>query len=214
VRLVCLAACSSAAPTYGAQFGITTFGQRSHPDVPAEFDILIDINGDGNADLDIFNADIGLETADAFSGQNGVFIADLAAGIAFGPYFYTVADLDSANAILTVPIAALATQSGLSVAINKPFSFDVLAFDNYYTGDLTDFIGPMKYELDMPQVYTFSSFSVPAGASGAVPIFPNNAANTYFTSPYNGNSPSQTGILFLQTNGKAGVEASAVKVTP
>ena len=213
VRLVCIANCSTA-PVYGVQFGITTWGQRSHPDVPAEFDILIDTNNDGVPDYDIFNADIGLETTGtAYSGQNGVFIANLSSGTASGPFFYTVADLDSANVILTAPLSAL-TGSGPSVLVNQPFTFDVLAFDNFYTGNLTDEITGMQYELDMPRAYTIPSFSVTAGTSTTVPVFPNNAATPYFSAPYNGNSPSQKGILFLYTDGKAGQEASALSVTP
>jgi len=213
LRLVCVANCSTASPAFGVQFAINTYGQRSHPDVPAEFDVYIDVNNDGTDDLDVFNADIGYFTTGTFSGQNGVFIADLAAGTASGPYAYTVADLDSANAILTVPLAALTCSAG-SVTVSNPFTFSVLAFDNYYTGNLTDFIGVMQYELDMPQFYTFESFSVDPNISGGLPIVPNNAANVYFSGPYNGNSPSQLGILFMYTNGKAGQEASPVAVTP
>ncbi|MGA2599025.1 MAG: S8 family serine peptidase [Bryobacteraceae bacterium] len=213
LRLVCVANCSTVSPAYGVQFAINTYGQRSHPDVPAEFDVYIDVNNDGNADLDVFNDDIGLITTGTFSGQNGVFIADLAAGTASGPYFYTVADLDSANAILTAPLAALTCSAG-SVTVSNPFTFDVLAFDNYYTGNLTDIISGMQYELDMPQFYTFESFTVDPNVSGGLPIVPNNAANVYFSGPYNGNSPSQSGILFMYTNGKAGQEASPVTVTP
>jgi hypothetical protein len=215
VRVVCLGNCTSTTPTYGAQFAITTFGQRSHPDVPAEFDVLIDVDGDGNPDLDVFNADIGLETAGVFSGQNGVFVADLAAGTASGPFFYTVADLDSANAIFTVPLSALQTASGLHLNVSTPFSYSVLAFDNYYTGNLTDSIGPMKYELDMPQVYAGSTdFTVPAGGSLPVTIFPNNAATPFIKVPYNGNSPSQSGLLFMYTDAKVAREVDNVVVTP
>ena len=212
VRLVCT---NTNCTTFGAQFAITTFGQRSHPDYPAEFDVRIDVNGDGIDDLVVFNEDIGMATTGVNSGQNGTFVANLAAGTASGPYFYTGADLDSANAILTVPLSALTSAAG-SVTVNQPFKFSVLAFDNYYTGNLTDFIAGMKYELDMPQEYTsFSSFSVPAGSSGPiVSIIPNNAANFYFSGPYNGNSPSQKGILLLYTNGKTGQESSTVIVTP
>jgi subtilisin family serine protease len=200
VRLVCVSACTTT-PVYGVQFAVTTFGQRSHPDVPAEFDIDIDTNNDGQPEYVVFNEDIGLATTGtAFSGQNGVFVANLAAGTASGPYFYTSADLDSANAILTVPLSAV----GLTVS--QPFTFSVLAFDNYYTGNLTDFIAGMKYELDMPQDYTYASVVVPAGFSGSIPVTPNNA--------YNGNSPSQKGLLFLYTNGKTGQESSTVLVSP
>jgi hypothetical protein len=58
VRLVCLSACTTA-PVYGVQFAVTTFGQRSHPDVPAEFDVYIDSNNDGTYEFDVFNGDIG-----------------------------------------------------------------------------------------------------------------------------------------------------------
>ena len=214
VRLVCLNGSVSCA-SYGVQFAITTFGQRSHPDVPAEFDVLIDVNNDGVPDLDIFNADIGQETTGTYSGQNGVFVSDLSAGTASGPYFYSVADLDSANAILTVPLSALQTAGGLSLTTSTPFTFFLLAFDNYYTGNLTDSIGPMQYELDMPKVYPVpTDLTAAANTSTPVLIVPNNAANPFLGAPYNGNSPSQTGLLLMYTDGKAGQEASFVTVTP
>jgi subtilisin family serine protease len=212
VRLICLDANCA---TFGAQFAITTFGQRSHPDVPAEFDIHIDINNDGSDDLVIFNEDIGLATSGVNSGQNGVFIADLAAGTARGPYFYSIADLDSANIIYTVPLSAMVTASGKSLGVSTPFSYSVLAFDNYFTGNLTDLILNMAYELDMPKVYPGTTdFAAPPNTTTPVTIFPNNAANVYFTGPYNGNSPSQTGLLFMYTNAKTGQETSSVLVTP
>lgn len=203
-RLICLdPACS----TYGVQFAINTFGQRSHPDVPAEFDVLIDLNGDGNPDLDVFNADIGYLTNGTFTGQNGVFIVDIAKNTASGPYFYTIADLDSANVILTAPLSAMVTAGGLQMTISAPFTFTVDAFDNYFTGNLTDQIANMKYELDMPQFFPGSSeFTVAANGAASVAVYP--------STPYDGNSPSQTGLLLMYTNGLAGQEAATVKVNP
>jgi subtilisin family serine protease len=214
LRLVCLSGTSTCS-SFGVQFAITTFGQRSHPDVPAEFDVYIDVNNDGTPDLDVFNADIGQITTGTLSGQNGVFVVDLAAGTATGPFFYSIADLDSANVILTVPLSALATQSGLQLGVSTPFSYSVLAFDNFFTGNLTDLIGPMAYELDMPQVYpTLTDFTVAPNTSPAVTILPNNASTPYFTGPYNGNSPSQTGLLMMYTDGKNAREADFVTATP
>jgi len=212
VRLVCL---TSSCTTFGVQFAVNTFGQRSHPDVPAEFDVHIDANNDGNDDYVVFNADIGDLTTGTFSGQNGVFVADLTAGTTTGPYYYSTADLDSANMILTVPVSALtSSKGGPPFSITAPFTFSVLAFDNYYTGNLTDIIGPMKYEMDMPQSYASSTVSVPAGASGGISVYPNNASFPYFTGAYNGNSPSQSGLLLMYTNAKDGREADMVTVTP
>jgi hypothetical protein len=207
LRLVCISSCTTT-PVYGVQFAVTTFGQRSHPDFPAEFDIYIDANNDGQPDFVVFNGDIGALTTGTISGQNGVFVADLAAGTFSGPFFFTVVDLDSANAVLTAPLSALhSATSGQTVTISQPFTFSVLAFDNFYTGNLTDQITGMKYELDMPQMFTTSAtFSVPAGSSQLITVTP--------TSPYNGNSPSQKGLLFLYTNGKTGQESSNVIVFP
>jgi subtilisin family serine protease len=212
VRLICISADCS---VLGAQFAITTFGQRSHPDVPAEFDVLIDVNGDGVPDLDVFNADVGLITTGFFSGQNGVFVADLAAGTAAGPLFYSIADLDSANVVFTVPLSALQTAAGLQLTYSTPFAFEVLAFDNFFTGNLTDSIGPMYYELDMPQAYALpTEIAVPPNSPTAITVFPNNAANIYFSGPYNGNSPSQTGLLLMYTDGKVNRETDSVSVSP
>jgi hypothetical protein len=207
---VCIGNCTTPTPVYGVQFAIATFGQRAHPDYPAEFDIDIDTNGDGSPDYVVYNQDIGYATTGSTnSGQNGVFVFDEAAGTASGPYFYTTADLDSANAILTVPL------STLGLTVSQPFTFSVLAFDNYYTGNLTDIIAGMQYELDMPQVYTTSTSLLLPAFSGSLSVVPNNnATNAYFGAPYNGNSPSQKGLLFLYTNGKTGQESSTVLVTP
>jgi subtilisin family serine protease len=211
VRLVCL----DSSCTFGVQFAISTFGQRSHPDVPAEFDVYLDVNGDGIDDLDVFNADIGFLTTGVNSGQNGVFIVDLTTNTASGPYFYTDADLDSANAILTAPLSALQTSTGLQLGISTPFTFSVLAFDNEFSGNLTDLIGPMQYELDMPTVYpAASTFTVPANGSTNLSVFPNNAANVFLTGPYNGHSPSQTGLLLMYTDGKTGQEDASIAVSP
>jgi subtilisin family serine protease len=210
VRPICA---DQACGTFAVQFAITTFGQRSHPDVPAEFDIYIDVNKDGVPDLVVFNEDIGYATSGTNSGQNGVFVADIAAGTASGPYAYTIADLDSANAIMTVPLSALKTSGGLNLGITTPFTFEVLAFDNYFTGNLTDLIGPMQYELDMPNVYANDVTVVP-NTTAPMTVFPNNAANIFLTGPYNGNSPSQTGLLFMYSDGKAGRETDGVLVTP
>jgi subtilisin family serine protease len=212
VRLICLVNDCS---VLGAQFGITTFGQRSHPDVPAQFDVFIDVNGDGTPDLDVFNSDIGFFTTGSFSGQNGIFVADIAAGTVSGPYFYTIADLDSANVIFTVPLSALGTASGLQLTYSTPFNFEVVAVDDYFTGDITDVIGPMYYELDMPQAYTAGDeITVPPNTPTAITIIPNNASHVYFSGPYNGNSPSQTGLLLMYTDGKVNRETDSVSVSP
>ena len=207
VRLICTTVTSGGScAAYGVQFAFNTFGQRSHPDVPAGFQIDLDLNNDGTPDLAIYNEDIGFATTGTFSGQNGVFVADFTNNTASGPYAYTIADLDSANVIFTAPLSALVTSTSLSLHVNTPFSYYALAFDVFFTGSLTDLIGPMQYELDSPRYFPNTySVAVPAGSSLPVSVNPNSA--------YNGKSQSQTGMLLMYSDGKT-PEADLIAVYP
>ena len=103
---------------YGAQFAITTFGQRSHPDVPAEFDVYVDVNNDGTPTW-LFS------TPTSASRRPGRIPAKTASLSMTSPpawrpvlIFYTIADLDSANAILTVPLSALPPSQACSCCLD------------------------------------------------------------------------------------------------
>jgi len=103
--------------------------------------------------------------------------------------------------ILTAPL------SKLGLTPSTPFTFSVLAFDNYFTGNLTDAISDMKYTLDKPR-YAPSNFAptVPVGGSTALGIssVPGGAAA----------SPSQSGLLLLYRDAKQGHEADTIAVSP
>jgi subtilisin family serine protease len=178
------------------QFAVNTFGKRAHPNYPAEFDVYVDSNRDGEPDFVVFNLENG---GFAVSGQNVVAVADLAAGTA-GIFFFTDADLNSANAILTAPLSAMGLTPG------SAFDFSVFALDNYFTGNLTDAIEGMTYT---PAVPRFTASGVPdAGvpvrgrAVLAVEAVPGGAAA----------SPSQTGILLMYRDARAQREADAIRV--
>jgi subtilisin family serine protease len=180
------------------QFAVNTFGVRSHPNYPAEFDIYIDADRDGNPDYVVFNLENG---GFAASGQNVVAVANLATNKA-STFFFTDADLDSGNAILTAPLAAMGLDG------TTPFDFSVYAFDNYFTGNLTDSITNMTYTPATPR---FKASGVPATG---VPI---GATSTLtIQSVPNGDtaSPSQTGILLLYRDPGTQNEADAIIVKP
>jgi hypothetical protein len=65
-------------------------------------------------------------------------VASLAGGPATA-FFFTDADLDSGNAIFTVPMAVVGIQPGTT------FGFSAFAFDNYFTGNLTDAVEGMRF---------------------------------------------------------------------
>jgi hypothetical protein len=178
------------------QFGINTFGTRSHPNYPAEFDIYVDSNRNGEPDFVIFNVENG---GFAATGQNVVAVANLATGSAT-IFFFADADLDSGNIILTAPLSAL----GLTP--NSTFDFSVYAFDNYFTGNLTDAIENMTYTPATPRYVASGvpSTGVPAGGKSTL--------NIQAVTGGDAASPSQLGFLLLYRDAQPQNEADTIEV--
>jgi hypothetical protein len=170
------------------QFGIDTFGQRSHANYPAEFDIYIDKDNNGTFDFVVFNLENG---GFGTTGQNVVEVFNLATNAPVGIFAFTDADLNSGNAIMTAPMAAV----GLTPS--SKFKYSVFAFDNYFTGALTDAIENMTFTLGTPR-FSFgapSSFSVPASTIQSILISGVSGGDTA--------SPSQLGFQLLYRDAKA-----------
>ena len=178
------------------QFAVNTFGARAHPNYSAEFDIYVDANRDGQPDFVVFNLENG---GFGVSGQNVVAVVNLATN-AGSIFFFTDADLNSANAILTAPLSAI----GLTASTQ--FDFSVFAFDNYFTGALTDAIENIRYTPGVPR---FVASGVPAAG---VPVA--GSSNLDIQSVAGGDvaSPSQTGILLLYRDARIQREADGIRV--
>ena len=86
------------------------------------------------------------------------------------------------------------------------FDFAVLAFDNYFTGDLTDFIEGMTYTPAAPR---FVGLGVP---TGCVPAGGTSLLSIGLFAPGESASPSQSGLLLMYRDGKPGHEADAIRV--
>jgi hypothetical protein len=187
----------SAGSLNAMQFAINTWGERSHPNYPAEFDVLVDTNRDGTPDYVLFNLENG---GFAVTGQSVVGVVNLAtnAGVV---RFFTDADLDSSNVIMT----ALLSDLGLSPGTQ--FDFQVLAFDNYYTGLLTDATGPMTFTPALPH---FAASVVPA----SVAIGGTSTVTIAETPGGSAASPSQTGVLLMYRDATSKFEVGAVTVLP
>jgi len=183
---------------FGIQFAVNTFGVRAHPNYPAEFDIFIDANRDGTDDFVVFNLENG---GFAATGQNVVAAGPLPAG-PFSAFFFTDADLNSGNAILTAPLSAIGLTPGTQ------FDFSVFAGDNYFTGFITDAIVGMTYTAGTPR-YVGSGVpasGVPAGGSSTLSIAAVPGGDVA--------SPSQTGLLKMYRDSRTQREADAIQVTP
>jgi subtilisin family serine protease len=184
----------------GLQFAVATWGERSHPAYPAEFDILVDANDDGVDDYVVFTSELGAFGSD---GRTGVFVQALGGATATA-FFFVDADLNSSNAVLTVPASAV----GITSAAQR-FRFSVLAFDNRVSGMVTDSIGSMTHTAGTPRFQLpggATLLSVPIGVAGAVPVesVPGGAAA----------SPSQTGLLLLHRDAKTNRESDLLVVNP
>ena len=128
-----------------AEFAVATYDRRTVLTYPAEFDVYVDSDNDGTDDYVLYTAELG---GFAATGQTVVYVVNLATG-AGGAYYYAGAGFDSSTMILTAPLGALGITEG------QTFSFSVYAFDNYFTGYLTDAIegqvftaGEQKYAAD------------------------------------------------------------------
>jgi hypothetical protein len=182
---------------FGLQFGITTWGERAHPAYPAEFDIFLDVNNDGIDDYVIFTSENG---GFGLTGQTVVTLYRFSDGQQV-TRFFADADLGSANSIATILLSDL----GIN-ATTKMTAF-ACAGDNYFTGLLTDCIGPMVFTPGTLK-YTLGAWpgSVAPGAGAVVTVNRNPAGDAA--------SPSQSGLLFLYTHGRKGRESDAVTIQP
>jgi subtilisin family serine protease len=193
-----------AAADWGAdylEFAISTFGRRAHPNYPAEFDIYIDSNNDGVDDYVVFNTEVGGYSA---SGQNAVYIANLATGAPATAVFYTDADLNSGNVIFTVPMNSSAGGVNVGVAPGATMRFSVYAFDNYFTGSLTDALEGMVYT---PGSARFGVVGDPFGS-----VAPNGTAQLgVATATLPDTVSSELGLLMMYRR-NAGTEADILRV--
>ncbi|MGQ9904545.1 MAG: S8 family serine peptidase [Anaerolineae bacterium] len=199
LRYVGVRAVSIGGGQFGVQFAINTWQPRAHPNYPAEFDIYIDTDRNGVYDYVIFNAE---QTGFAATGVNLVYVGPV--GGPYTAFFFTDADLNSGNVILTVQAAQL----GLDPTDPnnwQPFDFYVRAVDNYFTGYQTDYTGVMRVNPAYPRaVATVAPSPVPVGASSTL---------TVTKLPYNDpDSPSQLGILLMYRDAQWGREADIIQL--
>lgn len=181
---------------FGIQVAVSTYGTRAHPSYPAEFDVYLDVNADGVDDFVLYTAEL---TGFAATGQTVVNVFNLRTGTATA-YFYADTDLETGNVILTAPLSVMGASPSSQMVISA------LAFDNYFTGSLTDSIDGKVFTLGLPR------FDVSAPpAAGVAPL---SLVRLTVTAPAGGDtaSPSQEGLLFFYRDGNEGLEADVVPV--
>ncbi|MBC8118232.1 MAG: hypothetical protein H7X75_01475 [Burkholderiaceae bacterium] len=179
------------------EFAMNTNGRRAHPAYPGGFEIDIDTTGDGIADYFVFNAENG---GFGVSGQTVVAVQNAVTG-ATSVFFFADADFNSANMIFTVP---LNIAGGVALASGATIGFDALAYDNYFSGTVSDFISGMRFTPGIPR------FGVVGLPFGAVP--PKGSADLgVTTATLPDKLSSELGLLMMYRR-NAGQEADALRI--
>ncbi|HEX3398585.1 MAG TPA: hypothetical protein VHS76_17900, partial [Steroidobacteraceae bacterium] len=109
-------------------FAVNTYGRFSNP-ASGEYDILIDVDGDGVPDFVLFSADVGIVEAGSANGQIATFLLNLKTGAEFAEF---PADAPTDGSIVEMPV--FASDLGLSPT-NPRFSYTVNAFDDTGAGE-------------------------------------------------------------------------------
>ncbi len=135
-----------------------------------EFDVLIDTNGDGQPDYDVFAEDGGLVTAGGVAnGVSQVFVWNLATnGIV--SHFLATAPTDSS----TILVPVVASELGLT-ASSGSFKYTVQSFSNV-SGGSDSFSGWASYDPWSPALSNGQFEQVNPGATVSVPVKVNATA--------------------------------------
>ncbi len=180
----------------GLQVAVSTWGIRAHPSYPAELDVYLDVNADGTDDFVMYTSESG---GFAATGQTLVTVVDLATGRG-AAYFYADTDLETGNVILTMPLAPF------GIGADAKLGISVLAFDNYFTGNLTDSIDGRIFT---PSVPKYDVTAPPAAG-----VDPLSVATLTVMAVPGGDvaSPSQDGLLFFYRSANKGLETDMIEV--
>ncbi|HTS22129.1 MAG TPA: S8 family serine peptidase [Casimicrobiaceae bacterium] len=162
-----------------------------------QFDVNIDVNGDGVADFSVFNIDAGLLDADPeFNGQMVVAVFDLKANAITAVDFFAFAPTDSATMLLPV----LAADVGVTPA-NPRFSYTVESFDFFGTAS-DSFTTSASFNAFSSSITNGNFVVVPPNSTASVPVSVNSAEwaitpalGFMIVTPDNRNGPKEVNLV-------------------
>ena len=140
-------------------FAVNTYGRFSNP-ASGEYDIYIDVNGDGVYDFVLFAADIGAVETGSANGQIGTFLFNLKTG-AESAEFNAEAPTDGSTVLMPV----LASHLGISPT-NPRFTYRVNAFDDTGAGEAV--AGTASFNAFTPSIT--NALFVPVGPNLTVDV--------------------------------------------
>jgi minor extracellular serine protease Vpr len=155
-------------------FAVNTFDRWSNASTN-EFDIYIDVDGDGVDDYVVVGADQGLVTAGASNGLMGVFVFSLHSDAATMSRFAAAAPTDSSTALLPVLSTQLCLPNEPCLSASNPrITYHAVSFDLINSG-VDEVKGSAKFNVWANAISTGGFATVPPGATDtSVPIAVNS----------------------------------------
>jgi hypothetical protein len=149
----------------GLVFLINTYGQATNQSVN-EYDVLIDTNGDGQADFVVAGFDLGAVLTGVEDGRYASFTIDASTGDIVNIFF-----ADAPMNGSTIELPAVASDIGLVQKSAKPsaFAYAVNAF-SLVPGGLVDTTGAALFDPFHPAVSSGDFATVSAGGSTSLPL--------------------------------------------
>jgi subtilisin family serine protease len=142
-------------------FAVNTYGRFSNP-ASGEYDIYIDVNGDGVYDFILFSQDVGLIETGSANGQIGTFLLNLATGVELAEF---AADAPTDGSTVLIPV--LASDLGISPT-NPRFTYTMNAFDE--TGAGESLTGTASFNAFTPAISNAMFVPVAPDAKVEVPV--------------------------------------------
>ena len=143
-------------------FAVNSFAPWTYHSGALEFDILVDINGDGIPDYDVFSYDYGSFTTGAANGQVVALVENLATNKFSADFFANAPDNGS-----TILLPVLAAHVGVN-STNPRFSYSAESFDFFGNNDVIP--GSAKFNAFNNSITTAALVSLPPATSANVPL--------------------------------------------
>ncbi len=177
----------SADASFVYAIAVSTWERRVMGAFPAEFDVFVDTNLDGEPDYVVFNGPLnGLADARAVT-----WVADLATN-EVSAFFFADHGTNDSNTVLLL----CGEQIGRTAAdFGVPMDLDVYAFDNYFSGTVTDSVTGIRVA-PLGERY-FGIVGASGFGSGDVAPFASETLTVLDFGP-TGTNPTERGLLLLQ----------------
>ena len=174
-------------------FAVNTWNRWSSASTN-EFDILVDVDGDGIDDYVVVGVDQGAIQTGTFNGRMAAFVFSTRSAGASVQFFAT-APTDSSVALLPVLSTQLCRVNEPCLSVNNPrFTYHVNSFD-LFNGGVDVVAGPGSFNAWTPAVTTGAFLTVAPGASASTTLTV-NAAESALTPP--------AGVMVVTQDNKTG----------